>query len=72
MGVLRKYYEALVSSLPQETHAKLIFNIKETTLVIVRYSTCWEQREQRETPREMLCSEFIALHKHKHTHRIPN
>lgn len=30
-------YEALVSSLPQETHTKLIFNIKETTLV--HYST---------------------------------
>ena len=63
-----KYYEALVSSLSQETLAKLIFNIKEPTLV--HYSTRWEQREQRETPREMLRQEFIALHKHKHTRRI--
>ena len=55
-----KYYEALVSSLPQETLAKLIFNIKEPTLV--HYSTRWEQREQRETPRENAMSRIYCLY----------
>ena len=71
-NVLAFVQQPLVSSLSPETefvaektwvNSRLIFNTRKR-----HYSTHCEQQEQREPPREMLCLEFIALH--KHTRRI--